>query len=161
MALAIGILSAPTTEMYTRCRTPARDAARTRCRALSSSPLVLPAQCTMISVPSTAASIPSPVARSACTHSAPGQSSPGLARRLIPRTGYPAALNCFTTRRPSLPAPPVTRICCIVFPLLFLCALHASLSEARTGDESARADVTPLWLFSVLLWAYNKGEGER
>ena len=44
MPLATGIRSAPTTEMYTRCRAPARDAARTRCRALSSSPLALPAQ---------------------------------------------------------------------------------------------------------------------
>ena len=37
--LTTGIRSAPTTEMYTRCRAPARDAARTRFRALSSSPL--------------------------------------------------------------------------------------------------------------------------
>jgi hypothetical protein len=56
--------------------------------------------------------------------------------------------------------PPVTRICCIVFPLLFLCTLHASLSEARKGDKRARADVTLLCLFSVMVWAYNKGEGE-
>ena len=37
--LPIGMRSAPTTEMYTRCAAPARDAARTRIRALSSSPL--------------------------------------------------------------------------------------------------------------------------
>ena len=66
--LTTGIRSAPTTEMYTRCGAPARDAARTRFRALSSSPLLLPAQCTMISAPSTAASIPSPVARSPVTN---------------------------------------------------------------------------------------------
>ncbi len=58
--LSIGMLSAPTTEMYTRCAAPARYAARTRFRALSSSPLALPAQCTMVLTPSTAASIPSP-----------------------------------------------------------------------------------------------------
>src|SRR6476660_9442721 len=34
------------------------------------------------------------------------------------------------------------------------------LSEARTEDERARADVTPLALFSVLIWAYNTTEGE-
>jgi hypothetical protein len=34
--LTTGIRSAPTTEMYTRCRVPARDAARTRFTALSS-----------------------------------------------------------------------------------------------------------------------------
>src|SRR6266496_1283632 len=63
MPLAIGIRSAPTTERYTRSRAPARDAARSRVRALSSSPLLLPARRTMISAPSTAASILSPVAR--------------------------------------------------------------------------------------------------
>ena len=36
------------TEMYTRCWRPARCAARTRFRVASSSPLLLPAQCTMI-----------------------------------------------------------------------------------------------------------------
>src|SRR6266702_8210995 len=55
MALATGIRAAPTTEMYTRCCAPARDAACTRCRALSSSPLAVPAQCTMVSIPLTAA----------------------------------------------------------------------------------------------------------
>src|SRR5829696_5848690 len=49
--LRTGIRSAPTTEMYTRWGAPARDAARTRFLALSSSPLELPAQCTMISAP--------------------------------------------------------------------------------------------------------------
>src|SRR5579872_2697938 len=44
---------------------------------------------------------------------------------------------------------------------LFLFTLHASLSEAHTGDERVQANVTPLWLFSVLLWTYNKEEGER
>src|SRR5215211_1853338 len=53
--LTTGILSAPTTEMYTKCRAPAAAAARTRFRALSSSPLLLPAQWTMISAPSTPA----------------------------------------------------------------------------------------------------------
>src|SRR5918992_2870135 len=61
--LSIGIRSAPTTEMYTRCAAPTRDAARTRFLALSSSPLGLPAQCTMVPAPSTAGSIPAPVAR--------------------------------------------------------------------------------------------------
>src|SRR5258708_19192115 len=36
----------------------------------------------------------------------------------------------------------------------------ACLSEARTGDKRARADVTLPCLFSVQVWAYNKGEGE-
>src|SRR5215211_7802488 len=61
--LTTGMRSAPTTEMYTRCAAPARDAARTRFRALSSSPLGLPARCTMVATPSTAGWIPSPVAR--------------------------------------------------------------------------------------------------
>src|SRR5579884_1268789 len=38
------------------------------------------------SMPWTASSRPAPVARSACFHSAPGQSTPGLDRRLILRT---------------------------------------------------------------------------
>src|SRR5579859_5915634 len=124
--LTTGIRSAPTTEIYSRCCVPALDAALTRVWAFFPSPLLLPAQCTIISAPCTAASIPSPVSISACTHSVPGQSSPGLARRLIPRTGYPSALNCFTIRRPSTPAPPVTRIDFMsLFPLLLLYTLYA------------------------------------
>src|SRR5258708_30807074 len=102
-------------------------------------------------MPWTARERPAPVFRSACFHSAPGQSSPGLARRLIPRTGYPAALNCVTTRRPSLPAPPVTRICCIVFPFLFLCTFHASqrLRQPPTSD-GATFTLCPLFISPAL-----------
>src|SRR5829696_753618 len=75
--LPIGMRSAPTTEMYTRCAAPARDAARTRFRALYSSPLALPAQCTMVPAPSSAGSIPSPVARSPVTNSMPSVASIG------------------------------------------------------------------------------------
>ena len=46
-------------------------AARTRFRAFSSSPLALPAQCTMVPAPSSAGSIPSPVVRSPVTNSMP------------------------------------------------------------------------------------------
>src|SRR5713226_1361483 len=47
-------------------------------------------------------------------------------------------------------------------PILSCCSvLCMPLSEARTGDKRAWADVTLLGLFSVLAWAYNKGEGER
>src|SRR6266545_4530892 len=100
MPLAIGIRSAPTTERYTRSRAPARDAARSRVRALSSSPLLLPARRTMISAPSTAASILSPVARSPVTNSMP---SPGARlRRLSTRTLQPASRSRGTRRRPSI-----------------------------------------------------------
>lgn len=40
-----GTLSDPMTEMYTRCRTPAGETARTRFRVASASPLLLPARC--------------------------------------------------------------------------------------------------------------------
>src|SRR5215471_19628810 len=45
-------------------------------------------------------------------------------------------------RRPSLPAPPVTRICCILFPLVFLCAFHASLERGpyRRRESTGRCD---------------------
>src|SRR5260370_33663558 len=122
--------------MYTRCRAPARDAARTRFRAFSSSPLLLPAQCTMICAPSTAASIPSPVARSPVTNSIPSPAS--RLRLLSTRTLQPASRSRGTTRRPSVPVPPVTRICCIVFPLLFLCTLHASQRLVQGSREHAQ-----------------------
>jgi hypothetical protein len=57
-ALVTGIRSAPTTEMHTRCRVPAREAALTRWRALTSSPLGVPARCTISSASSAAASTP-------------------------------------------------------------------------------------------------------
>src|SRR2546426_12387643 len=107
MPLTIGIRSAPTTEMYTRCRTPARDAAPTRFRALSSSPLELPAQCATVLTPATAASIPSPVARSPVTNSTP--SPDAWLCRLSTRRSHPASRRRGTTCPPSVPVPPVTR----------------------------------------------------
>jgi len=59
----------------------ARDAALL---VLSSSPLELPAQCTMVSTPSTALSSPSPVARSPIMNSMPSRDS--SLRRLSTRT---------------------------------------------------------------------------
>src|SRR6266536_3436300 len=106
--LTTGTRSAPTTEMNTRWRVPLRDAAWTRLRALSSSPLRLPAQCTMISAPSTAAAIPSPVARSPVTYSIP--SAAWRVRRLSTRTLQPVSRRRGTRRRPSVPVPPVTKM---------------------------------------------------
>src|SRR5436190_4848984 len=94
--------------MYTRCRTPARDAACTRLRALSSSPFGPPAQCTTVSTPATAASTPSPVARSPVTNPLPAPES--RARRLSTRTGRPASVRSGATRRPSVPVAPVSRM---------------------------------------------------
>src|SRR3984893_605551 len=107
MPLTIGMRSAPTTAMYTRCRTPARDAAPTRFRALSSSPLEPPAQCTTVLTPATAASIASPVARSPVTNSTP--SPDAWLCRLSTRTSHPASRRRGTTCPPSVPVPPVTR----------------------------------------------------
>src|SRR6266508_4205055 len=106
--LTTGVRSAPTTEMYTRCgEWPAAAAARTRFRALTSSPLVEPAQCTIVSTPSTAASMPSPVVTSPVTNSAPSAASRLL--RLSTRTLHPASSRRGRTRRPSVPVPPVSR----------------------------------------------------
>src|SRR5215208_4092336 len=106
--LTTGIRSAPTTEMYTRCLALNVDAARTRFRVLSSSPLRLPAQCTMVPTPSTAAPIPLPAARSPVTNSMPSAASWCL--RLSTRTSQPASRRRGTTSRPSVPVPPVTRM---------------------------------------------------
>src|SRR5215218_10224946 len=101
--------SAPTTEMYTRCGAPGCDeAARTRFRVRSASPLLLPAQCTMAATPSTAGSIPSPVARSPVRNRMP--SSASRPRRVSTRTSQPASRRRRTTCRPSVPVPPVTRM---------------------------------------------------
>src|SRR5215208_598840 len=131
----MGMQSAPTTEMYTRCAAPARDAARTRFLALSSSPLGLPAQCTMVSAQSTAGSIPAPVARSPATNSMP--SSAARLRRLSTRTSHPASRRRRTTRRPSVPVPPVTRIGDVMTPpnLMTPCT--------HTGSRSLVADPAP------------------
>src|SRR5215475_2794375 len=100
--------SAPTTEMLTMCRTPARDAAGARLRAFTSSPRALPARCTIVSTPSTARSTPTPVDKSPVTYSMP--SAAAWLLRLSMRTSAPAARSRGTTLRPSVPVPPVTRI---------------------------------------------------
>jgi hypothetical protein len=133
MPLASGIRSAPTTEMFTRCGVPARDAARTRVRALSPSPFWLPAQFTMISVPATAASIPWPVSRSPTTNSIPSAAS--RPRLLSTRTLLPASRRRGTTRRPSVPVPPVTRMYDdMAPPLLVSSARPAACHIGRSGS---------------------------
>src|SRR6266581_8921290 len=107
-------------------------------------------------MPWTARGRPPPVTRSACFHSAPGQSSPGLARRLIhARNTLPRSI----ASRPGGPIFPRRRLLESVacsYPFVFLFILHAPLSEVRTGDERTWAECdTPLWLFSVLFRAYN------
>src|SRR5215208_2834896 len=130
--LTTGMRSAPTTEMYTRCAAPARDAARTRFRALSSSPLGLPARCTMVSTPSTAGWIPSPVARSPVTNSMPLPDS--WLRRLSTRTSQPASHRRRTTRLPSVPVPPVTRMGDVVMaPPNMIALLQVSLLNRDGG----------------------------
>src|SRR5215211_1334827 len=107
-ALTTGTWSAPTTEMNTRWRAPARAAARTRWAALTSSPLAVPARWTMISAPSTAASTPWPVVRSPVTSSMPSTLSPPP--RLSTRSSRPASRSRGTTCRPRVPVPPVIRM---------------------------------------------------
>lgn len=63
------------TEMYTRCWTPARDAARTRFPVASSSPLGPPARCRTVPAPATADSTPSSLSRSPVTYSMPSPDS--------------------------------------------------------------------------------------
>src|SRR5215467_11446568 len=133
--LTTGTRSAPTTEMYARCRVPARAAARTRFLALSSSPLLLPAQCTMISAPSTAASIPWPVARSPFTYSMPSPAS--RLRLLSTRTLRPASCSRRTTGRPSVPVPPVTRMSDVIAPPA-PSSLPARPAPARASPGPAR-----------------------
>src|SRR5579859_1482076 len=146
MPLLTGMRSAPTTEMYTRCRTPVPDAARTRLRVFSSSPVALPAQCTMISTPFTAASIPSPVARSPLTNSIPSPASRLLLLSTL--TLQPAFSSLGATWRPSVPVPPVTRICCIVLPLLFFslsfeCLAFDSHRRQKSRDKCDTPFVFP------------------
>src|SRR5689334_16263608 len=112
--LSCGIRSAPTTETFTRCRVPARDAAWTRVWALSPSPFCAPAQCTITSAPATAASIPAPVSRSPRTNSTSPSSS--RACRLSTRTLAPASRSRGTTSFPSVPVPPVTKIRDVMVP---------------------------------------------
>src|SRR5919199_2013678 len=101
--------SAPTTEMYTRCGSLICDeAARRRLRVRSASPLLLPAQCTMAATPSTAGSIPLPVAKSPVRNCTPSLAS--WLRLLSTRTSQPAPRRRRTTWRPSVPVPPVTRM---------------------------------------------------
>jgi hypothetical protein len=91
-----------------KCCAPARDAAPTRFPVASSSPLLLPAQCTMISAPSTAGSIPSHLSKSPVTYSMPSPDACWC--RLSTLMSRPASRKRRTTWRPNVPVPPVTKI---------------------------------------------------
>src|ERR671916_3479348 len=97
-------------EMNTRCGVPARRAASTSVRVISTSaaPRVV-AQCTIASAPATAPSTPAPLLRSATTLAAPG-------RLLATRTSCPPLRSRATTARPRVPVPPVTRTGPIALP---------------------------------------------
>src|SRR3954469_22820410 len=69
----------------------------------------------MISVPSTAGSIPSRVDKSPITKSTPAASRLRLLRTL---TLQPASCSRLTTRRPSVPVPPVTNVGVFICPPL-------------------------------------------
>jgi hypothetical protein len=97
----------PTIDTYTSWGDPARDAAWTRFRVASTSPLLLVAQCTMAAVPSTAAATPSPVRRSPVRYRMPSVASRRC--RVSTRTSQPASRSRRTTSRPRRPVPPVTR----------------------------------------------------
>src|SRR6266568_6839405 len=145
--LSTGIRSSRTTEMYTRCLVPVRDAARTKFRALASSPLAVPAQCAMISARSTAASIPSSLARSPATNSNPFPSftaapaeHPDLAASVLqPRDDEAAERACAASDQDGcLPVFGLHRIHLrVVLTLLaealrtYTCAAQAPLSRCR------------------------------
>src|SRR6185437_1646220 len=104
------------TEMSTRCSTaPARWAAWTRFRVLTSSPLGPPARCSTVCTPSSASSRPSPVIRSTAMYSTPSPGSRSC--RLSTRTLCPACRRSGTTCEPRSPVPPVTRTLADIFVL--------------------------------------------
>ena len=137
-----GTRSAPTTEMYTRCRAPARGAARTRLRALSSSPWALPAQCTIVPI---RPPLRQPLAGGqVADHELDAVDGRVSAPAEHPQPA-PASRSRGTTRRPSVPVPPVTRNGEVM--VLSLSARpsrarsHPSGSAGRTDDTRRRDDV--------------------
>ena len=148
MPLTTGIRSAPTTEMYTRCGAPARAAARTRFRALSSSPLLLPAQCT----------IDLDAVHRGLDPLACGQVTGHVLDAVRGLVGVPAEhpdvaarrrAAARTTRRPSVPVPPVTRMGDVMVPPSISrvvtppCPLsHRGVRGCQCGDTRQRGNVT-------------------
>src|SRR5580698_10013550 len=104
--------------MYTRCGfPPLAVAASTRLLVASASPLLSLAQCTIAQTPSTAGWMPVPATRSPVTTSTPSAAARDRGpRRLSTRTSRPASPSCWTTSRPSVPVPPVTKIGEVVAP---------------------------------------------
>src|SRR5215469_12304933 len=99
--------SIPTIDTYTRWADPVRDAAATRLRVASASPLVLVAQWMMAVAAVTAGSMPRPVRRSAVKNVTPR--GVGRSCRASTRTSQPLSCSRATTSFPRRPVPPVTR----------------------------------------------------
>src|SRR6266487_1509846 len=138
---AHGTISMPTIEMKTTCETRASRAASSRRLVPSTSTcqVPLPARWTTTSMPWTASA--RPVDSSHARDSRPHSSASPPGGPVFPRRRSPEYVACY-------------------YPFLFLCALHASLRGSYRRQESTSRCDTPL-VVSVLLWAYNKREGER
>jgi transposase len=121
-ALLYGIRSTPTMLMYRMCGCPVAVLASIRVRAPTRSSFGLArllAQCTTAPTPSSAARMPSGSVWSPLIQVTAGGAFAGRGRRLSRRTGIPAAVRWRTTRRPSVPRPPVTSTSSLPLSMLF------------------------------------------